>query len=842
MVPSSASSLKSPLTVNQLSCLGEDMRVELSLVLSSLAALSIAVYSFVFLKQKQNFTQRKRDFQDICNLIGNFRDNIHNTTYHTWGANKFKSLMNETIGAVVTGFKGHGLAGQAKGNKLHGQLHRGDYKSPIRQIIERLQFDIKWKEKNLRKLGKSSYTKTDLKNATKFADDKIRKLELRIKTIPLLGARLARDVDCKSDDRSHPGIDYVLQGTIRYFNNTQYIQFDLSTAPSNVQQQWDFPRILAAIQSQGKSIQQVENRDGLDGWFGLNNFGRTSKPPFFRVTPHGIVTWEGAARSGYSWSNPKPWPSILENHTISLSRLVELAGGSGCVDLRVHDVYRITAYGSIPAGVSIDVTVYDASEGAIEKIERAGGKVNCLGWNVWAEEQNFEPPLPVGDYLTMTDDISIPDGTEFHFRLQDDDGHPHWKEKLETHEEMLRHGIVYVTHHRDLLGRFCISVMMIKPWFFERKKIISKIRNARLKKNESLDEAFELNLRLWKSNDRREYSSGPYAMHNYGTRLLAHAVRNGDGDFEILHWSPNAKKKYDVRKPAIRKLLIGEHEGVSQPPIYPSGFDLVYSDEEQRRNRALWFFEHCILGFYRAWWGFADITNTTKNIGFSSLAEDMVRLYFGFRASRTETGSDANEQQGDEWVIHEIKNISGAEGDYMGNVHGRGNMQLGGDLQKILSWKGFFFVRIHDYAEEDEGVVRGNLKMALLAPHQGTLEDLHRRTLGFYSRRPASPDKLQFDGPSGSDPFNLNYVVGAIKHNELLNFTRCVEFIEYPPEGVSRMNILADRPTIVDCTCEICRLGGLRWVPTGEGLSISAWRASRQIVVGSEIWNLIIDH
>lgn len=807
-----------------------------------LAALFIVFCSFVFLKRKHDFAQRKRDFQDICNLIGNFRDNIHNVTYHTWGANKFKSLMNETIGAIVTGFKGHGLAGQAKGNKLHGQLHRGDYKSPIRRIIERFQYDVKWKQKYLNKLGKASFTKTDMKKATKFADDKIRKLELRIKTIPLLGVRLARDVDCKSDDRSHPGIDYILQGTIRNFNNTQYIQFDLSSAPSNVQQQWNFPRILAAIQSQGKSIQQVENRDGLDGWFGLNNFGRTSKPPFFRVTPNGIVTWEGAARSGYYWSNPKPWPHILENHTITLTRLVELADGSGSIDLRSHDVYNINANGNIPAGVSIDVTVYNASERAIEKIEDAGGTVNRLGWNVWAEEQDFETLLPVGDYLTMTDDITIPDGTEFHFRLHDDDGHPHWDEKLETHEEMLKHGIVYVSHHRDLMGRFCISVMMIKPWFFERKKIISKIRNARLNKNESLDEAFEINLRLWQDNDRREYKSGTYAMHNYGTRLLAHAVRNGDGDFEILHWSPNPKRKNDVRKPAIRKLLIGEHEGVSQAPIYPRGFDLNYSDDVQRRERAQWFFENCILGFYRAWWDFADRTNTTKNIGFSSLAEDMVRLYFGFRASRTETGSDANEQQGDEWIIHEIKNISGAKGDYMGNVHARGNMQLGGDLERILSWNGFFYVRIHDHAEETEGVVRGNLKMALLAPNQGTLEDLHRRTLGFYSRSPTSPDKLQFDGPSGPDSFDLNYVVGAIRHNELLHFTRCVEFIEHPPEGVHRMNILAERPNIVDCTCEICILGGLRWVPSGEGLSKTAWRASRQIVVGSEIWNLIIDH
>ena len=80
----------------------------------------------------------KKDFLEICNLVGRYRDQIHNTTYHTWGQNKFDGTMNETIGSIVTGLRGHGHTGQAMGNRLPGQDARGDYKSTIRIIFENI--------------------------------------------------------------------------------------------------------------------------------------------------------------------------------------------------------------------------------------------------------------------------------------------------------------------------------------------------------------------------------------------------------------------------------------------------------------------------------------------------------------------------------------------------------------------------------------------------------------------------------------------------------------------------------------------------------------------------------
>ena len=113
-----------------------------------------------------------------------------------------------------------------------------------------------------------------------------------------------------------------------------------------------------------------------------------------------------------------------------------------------------------------------------------------------------------------------------------------------------------------------------------------------------------------------------------------------------------------MREPKIRNLLTGLHEGVSEAPIYPRGYNLTYSDDEMRIERAQWFYNNCILNFYRNWWKYAEKTNTTKNIGFGSLAEVMVMLYFGFRGSRTETADDAYELLDGEWVSHEVKTIS----------------------------------------------------------------------------------------------------------------------------------------------------------------------------------------
>ena len=83
--------------------------------------LAIGLVLIVCLIRWRELNIRKRDFGSICQLIGEFRDNIHNTAYHTWSANRFDGRLNETIGAIVTGLKGHGMAGQAEGNKLKGE-------------------------------------------------------------------------------------------------------------------------------------------------------------------------------------------------------------------------------------------------------------------------------------------------------------------------------------------------------------------------------------------------------------------------------------------------------------------------------------------------------------------------------------------------------------------------------------------------------------------------------------------------------------------------------------------------------------------------------------------------
>jgi hypothetical protein len=264
---------------------------------------------------------------------------------------------------------------------------------------------------------------------------------------------------------------------------------------------------------------------------------------------------------------------------------------------------------------------------------------------------------------------------------------------------------------------------------------------------------------------------------------------------------------------------------------------LEYFNPEMRLERARWFFESCIINFYRNWWNYAVKTNTARNIGFGSLAEEMVRLYYGFRGSRKEKGQDAYEYLDGEWVGNEVKTISGSKGDYMGNKHPRGNMQLGENLEKILSWNGFYFVRTEDQCQRIGKGMRGNLKMALLAPNQQTMADLHRRTLAFYTRNPKSPGKLQYDAPNHENAFDLDYI-GYQSYNEKLNFVRCVEFIEHPEVGQTTMNILNERPRIGDCSCVVCELGGLRWVPERGTQGITTWRKNRIVASNGEFWDI----
>ena len=134
------------------------------------------------------------------------------------------------------------------------------------------------------------------------------------------------------------------------------------------------------------------------------------------------MKWTGQSRRGDAgWSLPKPWQHNLNQvHTISISGLRDLALGqeSNVIDLRNHDIFSLSANGNLPNDMALTVSVYHASERAVEKIVNAGGTVNVLGWAAWAEENDFQSTLPVGDYLVMSRSISVPDQLPITFRLQ----------------------------------------------------------------------------------------------------------------------------------------------------------------------------------------------------------------------------------------------------------------------------------------------------------------------------------------------------------------------------------------------------------------------------------------
>ena len=105
------------------------------------------------------------DFRNLCNLICEFRNDIHAVSYHTWGTPGFPGTVNETLASVVTGLRGHGQQGQAQGNLQEGEVHRGDYLDPDTGQVSA--------------------------------------------------------IDCKADDRAFPGIDYRMRGQAFRLNGLQ---------------------------------------------------------------------------------------------------------------------------------------------------------------------------------------------------------------------------------------------------------------------------------------------------------------------------------------------------------------------------------------------------------------------------------------------------------------------------------------------------------------------------------------------------------------------------------------------------------------------------------------------
>ena len=457
-----------------------------------LKPLAICIFCLVIIFFLRSY-QRKKKFLAICNLIGTHRDQIHTYAYPTWSENKFKGENNETIAAIVTGKVGNGGSGQADGNLAKDERARGDFQSPIRRFL----------------------------NLLKVSEGTTRKLELALKNTSI-GPYIATDIDCKSEDRIYPGMDYILKGSVMSFENEQYIRIG-DSIPDQTRAQLNFGRIFASFQDDDLLVQVLEEK-GMH-LYGTPIFGITKIPSIIKVDEDGMMKWRGRVRdSSARWEHVtwekhfQPRKEQVTIETMSIGEIDQKPLTNGKLDLKKESSYfRVVANGTISK--AINLIAYDITPAARRKIEQAGGSVevpsNGIG-SYLLDHMSDDDLLPVGIYIQMGQPLSDPPKGEFPFRLTDEDQNSKWNRSLDATDHMFRHGLLYVFHHRDTMGRECTSVVKIKPSKVARTKVISGLKRKRSESGKKPNEPYWQNWYMFKENSRTEF----YSIYNHRDKEL----------------------------------------------------------------------------------------------------------------------------------------------------------------------------------------------------------------------------------------------------------------------------------------------------------------------------------
>jgi len=340
-------------------------------------------------------------------------------------------------------------------------------------------------------------------------------------------------------------------------------------------------------------------------------------------------------------------------------------------------------------------------------------------------------------------------------------------------------------------------------------------------------------------------------------RVARHEDRN-ENDWVITHWCPKESRKNDITAAGskCRDLMLGSHEGLSEVPMFPRGYNLQYEDDVERRERALWFFDNCIVGFYRQWEKFAAMTNTSKNVGFSFFTEMLTLLHNGFRGSRTETGADAFELTNDgffnssgfdestpiRYNRHEIKHATGQRGDNLGMAETPKKYSLGDKVEDTLRNQSYILSHIVDFKSSRDGEDVPQLRMKMLATDSSTLAIIHREFIGFHSRMDPIVRRRGGNHAAYRKDWQIN-PPGDYDNDRIValnqDMIRFAEYVEGEDQTIDDVR-LTEFPGSERCRCEYCIMGGAYWdgnIPReelGAGLRIGS-RELNEIILNYDL-------
>ncbi len=599
-------------------------------------------------------------------------------------------------------------------------------------------------------------------------------------------------MECKSAQRAFTAIDFILNGA--YISNNLIsksfakslirLDFNLIRPEIRMQLEEQYTKLHSSIQGDRAAIQIVERRpDGK--YYGIPKLGHT--PPncsLFIVdrqrNPNGPLFWNketGDYEAGQ-------WSQMFSKESIKNS------------------------VKKLPARAKRGYTTMDINQ-LIDLLPE-------------------DPRLDDGTYIRISNELNLglTCGEKFDFNFRQEDGHTNWEATREKQEAWFDSGgMILVNFYRDKFARVTMAVFRFNPQGSNRERFM-EFWDGRQP---------HVNMRLFPNAERHRLKDDNWSYLTWDCELVALAVQQKNG-FKSLHWKPDGGEDCRLSKKDIQDLIIKPKAMKNDCPVHSRIYDLDWNDERQRREFAGWFFEDCILGFFCKWIPIGDKNGITKNIGFGHLMEHLASLWFGMRGCKVRKGGDLYEMDGRE---SELKTCNGDKNDFLDTRHPRTNLMISSSIEKIQSWHRLFVGRSYCKAEKRWfGRTRGNLQIALFAPTQQTMSDLHHGLVEFYRENPTSPGKLQWQGR----PFEQNYwQQDETRLGGILRLERIVEFTQYPQDADNKVRIVSEEiPEVVDCMCGICKAGGARWFPPPPSSSAMvaknpqaiAWRQFRRIIIG----------
>lgn len=226
---------------------------------------------------------------------------------------------------------------------------------------------------------------------------------------------------------------------------------------------------------------------------------------------------------------------------------------------------------------------------------------------------------------------------------------------------------------------------------------------------------------LYPDNVRDSFYSS--SVHSVAVALkgcLLMVANERDSGISIDYWDPAGSKSVVQSSDFLfNEFTEGESANLRSHLAHKLS-DLEMSHEA----RATWFFNDCMVKFYRGIEPFCMLTSTTRNIGFGNMAQHLVGLVTGVRGTRSGArGSDLVE---DDQSPSEVKLATGLPGDAMG-TEDLPRLTLGWDLDKMLTWKRLFPLRL-----VDDG---SGLHALVHAPNAKTMEEFRSQARSYFDGR-----------------------------------------------------------------------------------------------------------